>query len=198
MKKLSYLLFVFAALFAPVCVVSAAPQSIGYFDSINQEAAPVVGEQYYMRHCLRYEPGDEWPTTNYSTDKSVLLPINTRVMLVALKGKSMSLKIEKTGEILVIENVSKYSQKEMGVIAKNMLTRTPVPIESFAEDMAKNIRNGVLTVGMTKEQVIMTRGYPPAHKTPSLEMDQWRYWRNRVVNHACIFRDGVLIDTGGN
>jgi hypothetical protein len=33
------------------------PVFIGYLDAIANEAAPVVGEQYYLRHCLMYETG---------------------------------------------------------------------------------------------------------------------------------------------
>ena len=35
----------------------------------------------------------------------------------------------------------------------------------------RRIKNGVLRFGMTKEQVLMSRGYPPAHETPSLDFD---------------------------
>jgi len=78
------------------------------------------------------------------------------------------------------------------MIAKAMLTRQPVPIEKFDEKTAKAIASGVLMLGMTKEQVVMTRGVPPGHKTPSLEFDTWQYWSNIVVSHGYIFQDGVL------
>lgn len=192
MKTITHLVLVFAALMSAVTGLRADTKSIGYFESIEKEAAPVVGEQYYMRHCLRYEEGKEWETTNYWTDSSIFVPINSKVTLNSLGSRSMQIKIEKSGQVLTIENVQKYSQREMAEIAKNMLTRTPVPIEKFDEKAAKNIRNGILTLGMTKEQVVMTRGYPPGHKTPSLEIDSWTYWNNRFGTHLLVFQDGVL------
>ncbi|MFT3869213.1 MAG: hypothetical protein QM715_12210 [Nibricoccus sp.] len=191
MKTIKHLL-AFAAFVSALSSLHADTKSIGYFESIEKEAAPVVGEQYYMRHCLRYEAGKEWETTNYWTDSSIFVPINSKVTLNSLGSHSMQIKIEKSGQVLTIENVQKYSQREMAEIAKNMLTRTPVPIEKFDEKVAKNIRNGILTLGMTKEQVIMTRGYPPGHKTPSLEIDSWTYWNNRFGTHLLVFQDGVL------
>jgi hypothetical protein len=170
------------------------PASIGYFDAIAKEAAPVVGEQYYMRHGLMYEDGKS-PTTNYWV--GALVPINSKVTLTSLGSKSMQIRIENTNQVVTIENVQKYSQKDMAAIARNMLTREPVAIEKFDEKTAKNIRNGILARGMTKEQVVMTRGYPPGHKTPSLELERWQYWNNRVVIQALVFQDGVLTEGRG-
>lgn len=189
---LTRLVLALAAFALSISSTHAGNPSTGYFEAIDKEADPVVGEQYYMRHCLKYEAGKSWETTNYWTDKSILVPINSKVTLTSLGSKSMQIKIEKTGQVLTIENVQKYSQKEMAAIAKAMLTRTPVPIEKFDEKVAKNIRNGILALGMTKEQVVMTRGYPPGHKTPSLEIDSWTYWDNRFVTHALVFQDDVL------
>jgi hypothetical protein len=41
------------------------------------------------------------------------------------------------------------------------------------------IENGVVDIGMSKDQVLMSRGIPPAHRTPSLESPTWMYWRNK-------------------
>lgn len=192
MKTLLRLALGLTALLTAVTGLRADPKSTGYFEAIEKEAAPVVGEQYFMRHCIRYEAGKSWETTNYWTDASILVAINSKVTLNSLGSQRMQLKIEKTGQVITIENVKKFSQKEMAEIAKNMLTRTAVPIEKFDEKVAKNIRNGIVALGMTKEQVVMTRGYPPGHKTPSLEVDTWTYWNNRFVTHALVFEDGVL------
>lgn len=38
------------------------------------------------------------------------------------------------------------------------------------------VRAGKVTLGMTKEEVIVALGYPPMHATPSLDAPQWKYW----------------------
>jgi len=38
----------------------------------------------------------------------------------------------------------------------------------------------------------MTRGYPPRHKTPSLDGDTWVYWSSRFVHRTLVFQDGLL------
>jgi len=168
--------------------------TIGYFDVIAKEAAPVVGEQYYLRHCLMYEDGKS-PSTNYWV--GALVPINSRVTLTSLGSKSLQIRVESTDQVVTIENVQKYSQKDTATIAKNLLTRDLVALDQFGEKIAKNIRNGILALGMTKEQVVMARGYPPGHKTPSLEIDRWQYWNSRFVIHTLVFRDGVLAEGRG-
>lgn len=185
-------LFVQAALPAASLAQSTqAPVSIGYFEAIAQEAPPVVGETYSLRHCIMHEKG-EHVATNYW--KGELTPINTKVKLVSMKGKTIKLQVVDTGAEIKVTNVPDYTKKDLPTIARNMLTRTPVPIETFGEAMAANIRAGTLARGMTREQVVMTRGYPPGHRTSSLDNEIWLFWHNRVAYFSYQFRDGVLVD----
>ena len=43
---------------------------------------------------------------------------------------------------------------------------------------------------MSDEIILMAYGYPPAHRTPSLEADEWVYWLNRFVNQPVVLRNG--------
>lgn len=49
------------------------------------------------------------------------------------------------------------------------------------------IERGAVEPGMTRNQVLMSLGYPPAHRTPSLESDDWHYWRNRWDQFSVVF-----------
>lgn len=197
MKTFIRLALALTATVLSVSSLRAGDPSTGYFEAIEKEAAPAVGETYFMRHCIRYEAGKDWETTNYWTDSSILVPINSKVTLTSLGSKTMQIKVEKTGLSVTIENIQKYSQKDMATIAKAMLTRKEVTISNLDEKTQKNIRNGMLALGMTKEQVVMTRGFPPQHKTPSLEVDTWTFWNNRFVTHALVFEDGILARARG-
>ena len=85
-----------------------------------------------------------------------------------------------------------FTRADMATIARRMLSRKPVPIERFDKAAITAIKNGVLKIGMTKAQVIMARGYPPAHETPSLDLDTWKYWSSRFVTQSIVFENGVL------
>jgi hypothetical protein len=196
MKTIIRLVLAATALVLSVSSLRAgAPESIAYFDAIAKEAAPVVGEQYYLRHCLTYESGKSWRTTNYKV--GILVPINSKITLTSLGSKRMQIRIEKTNQVLTIENIEKHTQKDMATIAKDLLTRQEVPVDKFDEKTQKNIRNGMLALGMTKEQTVMTRGFPPAVNTPSLDIDTWIYNDSVFVKHTLIFQDGVLVQGRG-
>jgi len=173
---------------APWARPANAPVSIGYFEELAAEPAPVVGQEYYTRHGFMYEK-DEAVTTNYW--RGTLVPINTKVTLVALQPKHLILRLP-GGETVKIKNVENFSRRSMAECAHNLLTAQPVPIEKFDAATVSAIKEGVLKLGMTKEQVVMARGYPPGHKTPSLERDTWTYWSSRFVMQTIVFADGVL------
>src|SRR3989454_12721251 len=41
------------------------------------------------------------------------------------------------------------------------------------------IEDGTVSVGMTRDQVLIALGYPRADRTPSLDAPTWRYWASR-------------------
>ena len=70
-------------------------------------------------------------------------------------------------------------------------------VEKLSPEIAGSIRSGQPLRGMTKEQVLMARGYPPGHETPSLDGDRWTYWSSRLVKHTLVFTDGRLSEGRG-
>jgi len=184
---LSLLLVALSALIG--AATAAAADSIGYFDAITSDPLPIVGQQYYTRHCFMHEKGVS-KTTNYW--RGTLVPINTQVTLVSMNDKKMTLRLA-SGETVKIENVEKFSKRSMSTIAHNLLATQPVPIDKFDPAIADAIKSGNMKMGMTKEQVVMARGHPPGHKTPSLDADTWLYWSSRLVIQTIVFDNGVLV-----
>lgn len=43
--------------------------------------------------------------------------------------------------------------------------------------------------GMTKAQVLMSLGWPAAHRTPSTDGSSWHYWQNRWIQFDIYFDD---------
>ncbi|HEY3757641.1 MAG TPA: hypothetical protein VGL42_15925 [Opitutaceae bacterium] len=169
--------------------VHAQQPDVGYLSSIASEAPPAVGNRYYIRHCLRYEHGVH-ETTNYG--RGTLVPINTRVTLISERGKKLVISVEPGGQRVTVVNVEKYSGKDLPTIARELLTRNPVSLDRFSTEVASLIRQGRPAVGMSKEQVVMARGYPPRHRTPSLESEIWVYWETRMMVATFAFSHGIL------
>ena len=73
-----------------------------------------------------------------------------------------------------------------------MLGAQPVDLSQFSEDTQSAIRAGQPRRGMTKEEVLIARGFPPSHVTLSLDSDQWRFWQNRWNTIIVQFADGKV------
>jgi hypothetical protein len=155
---------------------------------------PAAGKKYFLRSTMHFEDG-EYAATNYA--RGAIVPINTPVQIVSMRGKKIGIKRLDTGEALQIENVDKYTLKSLAELARLLFSDVPTPIERLPDELAASIRNGDMRKGMTKELVLMARGYPPAHETSSIESDRWVYWSSRFVKHTVIFADGRLAEGRG-
>jgi hypothetical protein len=70
---------------------------------------------------------------------------------------------------------------------------------SFPRAAQQAIKEGRVEKGMTREQVLMSLGYPPTHRTPSLNAPTWTYWYNRWVTYQVAFDDaGVVANVIGS
>jgi hypothetical protein len=58
------------------------------------------------------------------------------------------------------------------------------------------IESGQVEEGMTREEVLMALGYPPAHRTPSLNQPDWHYWANRWRQFVVLF-EGDKVSRAG-
>ena len=74
-------------------------------------------------------------------------------------------------------------EKRLGLTVEDyeelIMSSKPVSLKGFSAIDLKGIKKGKAYKGMTKKGVMTALGYPAAHETPSLEDNQWKYWRNR-------------------
>jgi len=147
------------------------------------------GQKLYLQFSLFAEEGVH-RTTNYR--KGILFPVNTEVAFVKATKKDVYLSLP-DGTKLKLANVQDFSGEPVTGIFKRTLATTRVDLEQFTEAERKAIRAGVVEVGMTKAAVLVAIGYPPKHKTPSLEGDSWRYWQNRINTFLVKFREDKVV-----
>jgi hypothetical protein len=165
------------------------------FPSIAPPPAEVsTGKDYFTRFTF-HEEKNEHKTTNYA--RGAIVPINTPVKLISMSGSKLTLKRLDNGQEIKVENENKYTKKSIPEIAAMMLSAQKTPIEKLPDEVASAIRNGDMRKGMTKELLLLARGYPPAHETPSIEGDRWVYWSSRFVKQTVIFVNGRLSEGRG-
>lgn len=62
-------------------------------------------------------------------------------------------------------------------VAKLIVASDPkARLATYAGNVRQAIQNGQVMVGMTREQVIMSLGYPLTNENPRLDAPLWRYW----------------------
>ncbi len=69
---------------------------------------------------------------------------------------------------------------------------SPVSLSKLSKQDRHGVEEGKASIGMTKEGVLAALGYPAAHRTPSLDADEWVYWTNRFKSIAVDFENGKV------
>lgn len=144
----------------------------------------------YTAHSFYYEKG-RYLTTNYRT--GILLPINTKVKILSIGRKSIEIEVVKSGQVIDIVNAPKYTGLDIDGIYGRMFSAAPVDLSRFSARDRGLIRAGKVGVGMRRDAVIKALGYPPSHKTPTLEQRKWTYWRNRFRTFVVEFSNGKVV-----
>jgi len=148
----------------------------------------IKGQTFYTQFSLYYEKNC-YRTTNYR--KGVLVPINTEVKFIRVSGESIFITLPNR-RTLEIANIKKYSGEEIDKIFSRSFALNPVDLSVFTNDEQKSILAGEVQLGMRKSAVIAALGYPPEHKTPTLESNQWQYWSNRFNTFIVCFENGKV------
>ena len=84
------------------------------------------------------------------------------------------------------ESVQQYIQK---LVVKN---DPKAKIAKYPEKVRNAIKEGTVVPGMTREQVIISVGYPPTHKTPSLDASVWNLWGSRVGRYEVHWKGNAV------
>lgn len=141
---------------------------------------------YYTQFSLYQEQG-LFRTTNYR--KGSLIPINTPVGLLSLDADEAVLGIMQSHETLIIENVANYTLDPMPIAFSKVVGTTKVDLAQFTDAEREAILSGQVKPGMRKKAVIAAISYPPQHKTPSLDANDWLYWANRFGTFVVHFKN---------
>ncbi len=180
----------FAPLFvlAVIGVLLAGCVSSGDSPSGTVSAPP----QHYLRnniHVQVHENGDMRASyANWINPGAghMVIPVNTPVEIGKIR-RGIPIIIKSTGKIIDFE----FDEKNMAMTAEqyvNFITTTePVALRNLSDIDRKGIADGKAYKGMSKEGVRIALGYPAAHRTPSLAVNTWVYWRNRFATTAIDF-----------
>lgn len=142
--------------------------------------------------CCNFHHEDDWISdTNYAT--LPMIPLGTPAKVVSygryrvhteMGGKKMRLGLD-------------YGRKQQSLqewAAKMIVPDDPkVKLATYPPQVQDAIKRGQLSVGMTKEQVIMSVGYPLANENPSMDASVWRMWVSSFGEYQLLWdREGKV------
>jgi len=134
----------------------------------------------------------ELETTHYAVD--TLIPVNSEVQILDTSGSTITFRVVDTGMEVTLVNKQKYTGMGIDGIYDRYFGDSKVNLSKFSNLEREAIENGRVVPGMSKDAVLVARGYPPAHRTPSLESDSWRYWQSRFNTIVVNFDDGKVVN----
>ncbi len=146
-----------------------------------------LGGKYYTQYSFQYEK-NRHRTTNYR--KGFLVPVNTPVELLSWGRKGFMIRVLPNGPDIEIENVQKHTGDTIEQAFHKMLARRPLNLKQFTRRERGLIKEGKVAPGMSRKAVIAAIGYPPITQTPTLDMNEWRYWASRFDTFIVRFSNG--------
>ncbi len=148
--------------------------------------AQYQGRTLYTCCNIHYET-EKITDANYHVGQ--VIPFGTPVQIVG--GGSRSVTFNAAGKRLTL--FQEYGTKEESLqqyIDKMFVSEDPRGIAARSSNSAlQAIKDSRVEVGMTKEQVLLSLGYPPVHRTSSTASNDWLYWMNRWITYRVQFDD---------
>ncbi len=118
-----------------------------------------------------------------------MIPLGTPVHVVGASRSGIIFTADGT-KLTLSQVYGREQESFQKYIDKVLVTDDPKGrVASFSRAVQDAIREGRVERNMTKEQVILSLGYPPTHRTASTTANEWTYWYNRWVTYKVEFDD---------
>jgi hypothetical protein len=137
--------------------------------------------------CCNLQVDDGWISDiNQRTETSRMVPAGTPIRATGYGRHRV--KVLVAGKAMELGN--DYSRKvELRAFAQRyIVVQDPAEsLASWAPEVREAVRSGQLLPGMSREQVVMSVGYPVADKTPDLDALDWRFWATSELEYKVGF-----------
>jgi hypothetical protein len=154
------------------------------------------GKDFYLCCNMRFNANRDANDANYAYPNAGgnMLRVGARVHVIEAAGHGIVLRAEGSEQSFNLG--FKFGRERISTrqYFRNIL-RDADPRESLGaapRDVLDAINEGHLVVGMTKDEALMARGYPPFHHTAGVESDEWTYYFSRGYVDVVKFVDGKI------
>ncbi|MEK7779689.1 MAG: hypothetical protein AAB293_06450 [Pseudomonadota bacterium] len=185
--KIKNLGFIVIILLSSIIIMGCS--STGIPGNSNENIPLISG---YTCCNLRSEDGGDWISElNYIRWK--MIPLGTPVSVtgygrhrfhVNLGGKPMRIGQDYTRKSLSLEQ---YVRRIIAPEDPN------IKLATFPKEIQNAIKLGKVMKGMTKEQVIMSVGYPLTEENPTMDAPLWRMWIDSFSEYQLLWNENGQI-----
>jgi len=182
MKKFSLIFAMIVALGFSLSGCGGAKVSPKIENAFSEHAA------VYTQRNMRYNVSrgkNIVEATNYQI--GILIPVNSKVTLESIDTKQII--FDYNGLKIILRNIPKYTGIGIAKLYARYFASQKVNLDKFTSLERKAIESAQAMKGISKEALLVALGYPPAHTTPSLKMNEWKYWQSRWSTFVVKFKD---------
>ena len=128
-----------------------------------------------------------------------MLPFGSSATVQKMTNDSVTFRAGGT-VLTLVQRYGRDQESSQQYFSKILVDTDPhARFATFSKQVQRAITDGRVERGMTKEQVIMSLGYPPTHRTASTDAWTWTYWTNQWVTFQVQFgADGKVSNLVGN
>ena len=138
----------------------------------------------------------EGVATSANIQKGDILPFGTEIEFIDANTDRIRFRRVSDGRVFVLKYnldrslipIEQYIRRLFGFRTEKELALGVRPL------IYEKIRRGVVEKGMTRQEVLLAFGPPPAMRTPSETVDTWIYWTDDGVTRRVIFFGDKVLD----
>lgn len=140
--------------------------------------------------CCNLRTDGSWISDiNYAENGKRIVPVGTPVRVTGYGRYRAHVELAGSGKQAIGNDYSR--DLDMGTFAQRyVVAEDPkIKLDSYPAKVREAITTARLLPGMTREQVLMSVGYPVSSENPHLDSKVWRFWRSSFAEFQVVFDD---------
>ncbi len=188
---------VWAAFFTVSIIAASGCATAPTRDTVRQQ--PVLADTVYLANNIHAQDDVQHLSASYANwtdmERHRLIPVNSRVTIHDWRGGLAIRVLDADVPPVIMEYNADWMRLTKEEYIEEITVAEPLDLDHLSGIDREGIEDGEAKTGMSKEGTRIALGYPARHTTPSLEDDEWTYWRNRWIRYMVVFdEDGKVKD----
>ncbi len=158
----------------------------------------VKGKVFYLKANMWFEKEKNFLSTNFH--RGAMISAGTEVRVDKFGGNKIKFTVVSGKKVYTYTRAAKHSKIDLYELFDRYFSNDNPLEEDFKKLSSKekeDVENGKIKVGMSKKAVLMAYGYPPTHKTSSVDSDLWTYWESRAKSFTVHFKGDKVSEING-